>query len=163
MTQGELDHLRESCSFPSEIQIRLPEADETIASTRLGEVAFYEAAFQASLRLPIHPTIKRILHYYNICLAQLASNMWRSIVSTVELERFHKFAISLNEFKNLFCLFYNPNPDFGWLYFKVRPRKTLLEVTLTVSRGERRNFSSSQGTTRSSSKDYSRILGFQGS
>ncbi|GFZ05248.1 hypothetical protein Acr_17g0008200 [Actinidia rufa] len=30
MTQGELDHLQESCSFPARIQIKLPEADETI-------------------------------------------------------------------------------------------------------------------------------------
>ncbi|GFS30400.1 hypothetical protein Acr_00g0011720 [Actinidia rufa] len=31
MTQGELDRLRESCFFSSAIQIRLPEADKTIA------------------------------------------------------------------------------------------------------------------------------------
>ena len=40
MTQGEQDHLRESCSFPAGIQIRLLEVDETIMSTRLSEVAF---------------------------------------------------------------------------------------------------------------------------
>ncbi|GFZ03502.1 hypothetical protein Acr_16g0001260 [Actinidia rufa] len=73
LTQGELDHLRESCSFPAGIQIRLPELDKTVMSTRPGE-----------------------------------------------------FAISLNEFKNLFGLFNNPKPDFGWLYFKARPKKTLL-------------------------------------
>ncbi|GFZ02251.1 hypothetical protein Acr_15g0008590 [Actinidia rufa] len=83
MTQGELDRLKKSCSFPSGIQIRLPEADETIASTRPGEVAFYEVAFyevtfQADLSLSIHPTIRRILAYYNICPAQL-SNAWQSI------------------------------------------------------------------------------------
>ena len=36
MTQGELNRLRESCSFPSSIQIRLPKVDETIVFTRLG-------------------------------------------------------------------------------------------------------------------------------
>ncbi|GFS32018.1 hypothetical protein Acr_00g0020440 [Actinidia rufa] len=36
MTHGELDHLRESCSFPSSIQIRLPEVDKTIMSTCSG-------------------------------------------------------------------------------------------------------------------------------
>ncbi|GFS32437.1 hypothetical protein Acr_00g0022790 [Actinidia rufa] len=35
MTQGELDRFRESCSFPVGIQIRLPEADETIGSLEL--------------------------------------------------------------------------------------------------------------------------------
>ncbi|GFS31894.1 hypothetical protein Acr_00g0019810 [Actinidia rufa] len=44
--QDELDRLRESHSFPPSIQIRLPKEDETIAPTSLGEVAFYEAAFQ---------------------------------------------------------------------------------------------------------------------
>ncbi|GFZ21560.1 hypothetical protein Acr_29g0007220 [Actinidia rufa] len=76
-TQGERDRLRESCSFPFGIQIRLPEVDETIASTRPSKVAFDEAIFQASLRLPIHPMIRRILAYYNICPAQLAPNAWQ--------------------------------------------------------------------------------------
>ena len=60
MTQDELDHLRESCSFPSSFQIRLSEADETIVSTCPGEVAFYKATFHAGLCLPIHPIIRRI-------------------------------------------------------------------------------------------------------
>ncbi|GFS46080.1 hypothetical protein Acr_00g0100020 [Actinidia rufa] len=75
----------------------LPEANETVASTCPGEVAFYEATFQAGLRLPIHPTIRRILAHYNIC-PQLAPN----------------------------ALFNNPKSNSGWLYFKARPRKTLL-------------------------------------
>ena len=33
LTQGDLDHLRESCSFLSGLQARLPEEDETILST----------------------------------------------------------------------------------------------------------------------------------
>ncbi|GFY93723.1 hypothetical protein Acr_09g0001690 [Actinidia rufa] len=69
MTQGELDCLRESCSISAVIQIRLPGVDKTIMSTRSSKIAFYEAAFKAGfgLRLPIRSTIRRILHYYNIC------------------------------------------------------------------------------------------------
>ena len=52
MTQDDLDRLRESCSFLAGIQTRLLEDDETIVSTRQGEVAFYEVAFHAGLRLP---------------------------------------------------------------------------------------------------------------
>ena len=40
MTQGDLDHLRERYSFSFRIQARIPEDDETILSTRPGEVAF---------------------------------------------------------------------------------------------------------------------------
>ena len=43
------------------------------------------------------------------------------------LWRFHKFAVSLNEFRNLFGLFNNPKPDSIWLYFKAKPKKTLIE------------------------------------
>ena len=55
MTLDDLDRLRESCFIPSNVQIRLPEASETIGSARPGEVAFYEIAFHAGLRLLIHP------------------------------------------------------------------------------------------------------------
>ncbi|GFS43646.1 hypothetical protein Acr_00g0086170 [Actinidia rufa] len=119
-------------SVPPQVQmvaltsIRLHETNETIASTRPSEVAFCEAVFQAGLRLPIHPTIRRILHYYNICPGQLAPDAWRRVIDVVLLWQFHKFALSLNEFRNLFGLFNPPKLDFGWLYFKARPRKTLL-------------------------------------
>ena len=63
MTQDNLDYLRESCFISSSIQIRLPEVGETIESGRPSEVAFYEVAFHAGLCLPIHPTIRMILHF----------------------------------------------------------------------------------------------------
>ncbi|GFZ19843.1 hypothetical protein Acr_28g0005480 [Actinidia rufa] len=46
----------------------------------------------------------------------------RSYIDT----EFKKFAISLNEFKHLFGHFNNPRPDSGWLYFKPRPKRTLI-------------------------------------
>ncbi|GFZ10377.1 hypothetical protein Acr_21g0009760 [Actinidia rufa] len=70
MTQAELDKLGSTYSFPSGIRLRIPGDGETILSARQGEVAFYEAAFQAGLRLPIHPTIREILVHYKICPAQ---------------------------------------------------------------------------------------------
>ena len=76
MTQGELDRLKESCTFPSSILIRLPEVNETIASPCPGEMSFYEAAFHADLHLPIHPIIRRILYFFNICTTQLIPNVW---------------------------------------------------------------------------------------
>ena len=64
MTQINLDRLRESCSFLFGIQARLPDDDEATVSTRPDEVVFYEYAFHAGLRLPIHSTIRKILHFY---------------------------------------------------------------------------------------------------
>ncbi|GFS38022.1 hypothetical protein Acr_00g0055190 [Actinidia rufa] len=131
MIQGELNRLRESYSFPAGIQIRLPKVDETIMSTRQSEVAFNEAAFQAGLRLPIHPTIRRISYYYNTCLAQQAPNGWRSVVCTGVLWRFHKQG-------------------------RRRPGS---EGIPGMSRVGRRNSSSSRGTSRSASKCYSGCWG----
>ena len=76
MTQGDLNRLRETYSFPTRIQARIPNVGETILSTHPSEVAFYDAAFPAGLRFPIHPTIRRILNFYNIYPAQLSSNAW---------------------------------------------------------------------------------------
>ena len=76
MTQDNLDHLRETYSFLAGIQTRIPEEGKTILFTRPSEVAFYEAAFFIGLRLLIHPTIKRILNFYNIYSAQLSPNAW---------------------------------------------------------------------------------------
>ncbi|GFS44293.1 hypothetical protein Acr_00g0089540 [Actinidia rufa] len=49
MTQGDLDHLRETCCFPLGVQIRIPGNGETILSADDGEVSFYEAAFPTGL------------------------------------------------------------------------------------------------------------------
>ncbi|GFY93887.1 hypothetical protein Acr_09g0003330 [Actinidia rufa] len=51
-----------------------------------------------------------------------------SLVDALVLWRFHKLAISLNEFRHMFGIFNNLKLDSGWLYFKARPRKTLLGV-----------------------------------
>ncbi|GFS32283.1 hypothetical protein Acr_00g0021730 [Actinidia rufa] len=110
MTQGELDRLRESHSFPQSIQIRLPEVDETIVFTRSGEVAFYEATFHASLRLPLHPIIRRILYFYNICPTQLVPYEWRSLVRAMVL------------------------------YFKARSKKTLLRGYSNNVKGWKKKF-----------------------
>ncbi|GFZ10156.1 hypothetical protein Acr_21g0007550 [Actinidia rufa] len=83
MTQAELDKLGSTYSFPSGIRLRIPGDGETILSARQGEVAFYEATFQAGLRLPIHPTIREILVHYKICPAQLSPNAWRSVICSL--------------------------------------------------------------------------------
>ncbi|GFZ12852.1 hypothetical protein Acr_23g0012370 [Actinidia rufa] len=118
---------RDTYSFPSGVQIKLPDEGETITSTRPGEVAFYEAAFPAGLRFPVHNTIRLILQFYNICPAQLVPNAWRSIACSMAfVVAVYRYSISLSEFRNLFSLNSNPKPDQGWLYFKARNKKVLL-------------------------------------
>ncbi|GFS34939.1 hypothetical protein Acr_00g0036850 [Actinidia rufa] len=154
----ELDCLRESYSFPPSVQIKLPKEDENIASTHLGEVTFYEVAFYTGLYLPLHPIIRRILYFYNICPAQLILNGWQSLVCVVVVWRAPKFSLSLNEFRSLFSLNKKPKSDSEWLYFKARSKNTLLGGTPTTSRDGRRNSSFSWKTTRSFPQGH-----FQGS
>ncbi|GFS31549.1 hypothetical protein Acr_00g0018040 [Actinidia rufa] len=126
MTLEELNALRDTYSFPPGVRIRLPDEGETITSTRPSKAAFYEAAFPAGLRFPLHPTIRLILQFYNICPAQLVPNAWRSIACSMALWRVYKYTLSLSEFRNLFSLNSNPKTDQGWLYFKARNKKVLL-------------------------------------
>ena len=140
MTQGNLDRLKESCDFPVGIQTRLPEDDKTIISTRLGELTFYEGSFHAGLRLSIHPTIRRIVYFYNICPALLAPNAWQSVICAVVVWQYYKFALSTNEFRCLFSLFKNSKPYSGWLYFKVRPGETVVGGYPSNVKGWKRKF-----------------------
>ncbi|GFZ18565.1 hypothetical protein Acr_27g0003040 [Actinidia rufa] len=138
MTQAELDKLGSTYSFPSGIRLRIPGDGETILSARQGEVAFYEAAFQAGLRLPIHPTIREILVHYKICPAQLSPNAWRSVICSLVIWRHFKRHMSCDEFRCLYSL--SPLPDSGWFYFKARPDKNLLRGSPSNVKGWKTRF-----------------------
>ncbi|GFY84577.1 hypothetical protein Acr_03g0013510 [Actinidia rufa] len=105
MTLEELDALRDTYSFPSGVQIRLPDEGETITSTRPGEAN--------SLVLQHLPGPARSQRVEKHCLLH-------GVVAGVQI-----YSISLSEFRNLFSLNYNPKPDQGWLYFKARNKKVL--------------------------------------
>ncbi|GFY91512.1 hypothetical protein Acr_07g0017080 [Actinidia rufa] len=138
MIQAELDKLGSTYSFPSGIRLRIPGDGETILSVRQGEVAFYEAAFQAGLRLPIHPTIREILVHYKICPAQLSPNAWRSVICSLVIWRHFKRHMSCDEFRCLYSL--SPLPDSGWFYFKARPDKNLFRGSPSNVKGWKTRF-----------------------
>ncbi|GFY89100.1 hypothetical protein Acr_06g0010400 [Actinidia rufa] len=138
MTQAELDKLGSTYSFPSGIRLRIPGDSETILSARQGEVAFYEAAFQAGLRLPIHPTIREILVHYKICPAQLSPNAWRSVICSLVIWRHFKRHMSCDEFRCLYSL--SPLLDSGWFYFKARPDKNLFRGSPSNVKGWKTRF-----------------------
>ncbi|GFZ13232.1 hypothetical protein Acr_23g0016170 [Actinidia rufa] len=138
MSQAELDKLGSTYSFPSGIRLRIPRDGETILSTRQGEVAFYEAAFLAGLRLPLHPTIREILIHYKICPAQLSPNAWRSVIYSLVVWRHFKRHMSCDEFRCLYSL--SPLPDSGWYYFKARPEKNLFQRSPSNVKGWKTRF-----------------------
>ncbi|GFZ04576.1 hypothetical protein Acr_17g0001480 [Actinidia rufa] len=138
MSQAELDKLGSTYSFPSGIRLRIPGDGETILSARQGEVAFYEAAFLAGLRLPLHPTIRKILIHYKICPAQLSPNAWQSVICSLVIWRHFKRHMSCDEFRCLYSL--SPLPDSGWYYFKARPEKNLLRGSPSNVKGWKTRF-----------------------
>ncbi|XP_057511552.1 uncharacterized protein LOC130793727 isoform X1 [Actinidia eriantha] len=138
MSQAELEEFGAKYSFPPGVQLRLPGDGETILSAREGEVAFYEAAFQAGLRLPLHPTIRKILIHYNICPAQLSPNAWRSVICSLVIWRYFKRHLSCDEFRCLYSL--SPLPDSGWYYFKARPEKNFLRGSPSNVKGWKTRF-----------------------
>ncbi|GFZ03787.1 hypothetical protein Acr_16g0004110 [Actinidia rufa] len=138
MSQAELDKLRSTYSFPSGIRLRIPGDGETILSARQGEVAFYEAAFLAGLRFPVHPTIREILVHYKICPAQLSPNAWRSVICSLVIWRYFKRHMTCDEFRCLYSL--SPLPDSGWYYFKARPEKNLFRGSPSNVKGWKTRF-----------------------
>ncbi|GFZ10876.1 hypothetical protein Acr_22g0002740 [Actinidia rufa] len=138
MSQVDLDNLGTTCSFPQGVRLRIPGDGETILSARQGKVAFYEAAFLAGLRFPIHPTIREILIHYKICPAQLSPNAWRSVICSLVIWRIFKRHLSFGEFRCLYSL--SPLPDSGWYYFKARPEKNLLRGSPSNVKGWKTRF-----------------------
>ena len=48
-------------------------------------MCFYEAALLSGLRFPIHPFIMELLNHFNIAPGQLMPNLWRIVVSCIEI------------------------------------------------------------------------------
>ncbi|GFS36301.1 hypothetical protein Acr_00g0045210 [Actinidia rufa] len=74
------------------------------------------------------------------CPSEPVPNAWCSGVCTLVLWRYHKVALSLFEFRNPFGLYKNPKPDSGWLYFRVRTKKTLFGEYPSNVKGWKRKF-----------------------
>ena len=50
-------------------------------------VCFFEATFENSLRFPLHPFIKSVLHRFNVCPSQLSPNFWGVLVRLLVIFR----------------------------------------------------------------------------
>ena len=50
-------------------------------------VCFFEAAFDNGLHFPLHPFIKNVLQFFNVCPSQLSPNFWGALVSLLVIFR----------------------------------------------------------------------------
>ena len=56
-----LDSYRRKYQIPEDVVLRIPESDELACSSRYGDVAFYEADFNAGIRFPMQPLMRELL------------------------------------------------------------------------------------------------------
>ena len=80
-----LSRFRDRFQFPERVQIPLPGREERACHFLPGEVCFYEATFQCGLRFPVHPFIMELLNHFNITPRQLMPNLWRIVISCMEI------------------------------------------------------------------------------
>jgi hypothetical protein len=76
-----LDKYRRRYQIPEDVVLRIPESDEVACSSKYGDVAFYEADFNAGVRFPLQPLMRELLACLNISPGQLAPNAWRTVVA----------------------------------------------------------------------------------
>uniref|UniRef100_A0A2N9HFE5 Uncharacterized protein n=1 Tax=Fagus sylvatica TaxID=28930 RepID=A0A2N9HFE5_FAGSY len=78
-----LDSYRRKYQIPEDVVLRIPEWDEVACSSRYGDVAFYEADFNAGIRFPMQPLMRELLDRLNLAPGQLAPNAWRTVVGSM--------------------------------------------------------------------------------
>ena len=75
-----LDKYRRKYQIPEDVVLWIPESDEVACSSKCGDVAFYEADFNAGMRFPLQPLMRELLDRLNLSPGQLAPNAWRTVV-----------------------------------------------------------------------------------
>uniref|UniRef100_A0A2N9HWH4 Uncharacterized protein n=1 Tax=Fagus sylvatica TaxID=28930 RepID=A0A2N9HWH4_FAGSY len=76
-----LEKYRRRYQIPEDVILRILESDEVACSSKYGDVAFYEADFNAGVRFPLQPLMKELLDRPSLSPGQLALNAWRTVVA----------------------------------------------------------------------------------
>lgn len=94
---------RRMYEIPDHIKMSAPSPNDKVTSGPKGRIAIYEAFLQAGFCLPFHPFILTLLDQYRLVPAQLTSNSFRTICSSV-LCHFHKIVPRFSLFRSIFIL-----------------------------------------------------------
>ena len=78
-----LDKYRRRYQIPKDDVLRIPDSDEVACSSKYGDVAFYEADFNAGVRFPLQPLMRELLDRLNLSPGQLALIAWRTVVASM--------------------------------------------------------------------------------
>ena len=96
-------------------------------------MCFYKVAFQSGLRFPVHPFIMELLSHFNIVLGQLMPNLWRIVVSCMEicLESTEGDMIRVDKFAYLYHL--KESKEYRYYEFVLWERKARIDIDLPSS------------------------------
>ena len=78
-------------------------------------VCFFEVAFDNGLRFPLHPFIKGVLQYFNVCPSQLSPNGWGILVGLLVF--FRDRGLGVPNIALFLYLFSAKETAEGFLYF----------------------------------------------
>lgn len=85
ITNEDLGRIRRKYGVPPEIVLTLPRPEHRVSQRLEDGVFFYEDSLKAGLRFPLHPLVKEIMRFYNICPTMVAPNSWRSIIGFISM------------------------------------------------------------------------------
>jgi hypothetical protein len=105
INQDDIDRIRGRYQIHDDVVLRIPDSDERACCPKYeGDIAFYEADFQAGLRFPMQPFVRELLDYLSLASGQVASNGWWTIISCMVMWRVNSNGredLTVDEF--LFC------------------------------------------------------------
>ena len=82
ISQEDIDRIRGRYQILDDIILRIPDSNERVYCPKYeGDIAFYEADFQAGLRFPMQLFVRELLDYLSLASGQVASNGWQTIIS----------------------------------------------------------------------------------
>ncbi|GMN69122.1 hypothetical protein TIFTF001_038180 [Ficus carica] len=110
--------LRRDFQIPAEVDLRVPGENDLPSRPPLGYISLSAEYFRASLRLPLHPFLRRALTRLNVAPAQLNANAYRILVGCFILWA-KNFATELpfRAFQNLYRMKSAPSSA-GSYYFQ---------------------------------------------
>ena len=94
-------------------------------------VCFFEAAFDNGLRFPLHPFIKNVLQFFNVCPSQLSPNFWGVLVGLLVL--FRDKGLGVPSIALLLDFFSVKEAVEGFLYISKRSSASLIISDLPSS------------------------------
>lgn len=104
ITLSDLESCRTKYSIPHQYQLGIPGHDMRPYVPETPWAFMYVDAFDAGLRLPLHPFVVECLSYWGIALAQMVPNCWRYVVVFVGECELHGIQPTLTVFHYFFVL-----------------------------------------------------------